>query len=319
MFKIKILVTLLVFVLMFGGLYSLSTVQVEKPIIYQLSAGSNVRQVAEELEKLGHIKSSQMMIILTKLLSIGTLKAGYYEIYTNMNLITLLHNFANAKIVARNITLVEGKTVLYYYQQLLNNPALKHNNMNFAKMMTLSGVKAPYEGKFYPETYQINYGDSVLSVFQRAAKMLQIKLNSAWRYRQKNYPLKTPYQALILASLIEQESAYNQEKPHIAAVFINRLQMGMRLQTDPSVIYALGADYKGKLSKKDLLFESPYNTYRNKGLPPQAIGSVGQTSLNAALHPIKSDALYFVSKKDGTHAFANTYKQHQNNIKKYLK
>jgi len=144
-------------------------------------------------------------------------------------------------------------------------------------------------------------------------------LNTEWQGRAKNLNLKTAHEALVLASLIEKETAHNQEKSQIAGVFMRRLQKGMRLQTDPTVVYALGSRYRGSLSKQDLKVNSPYNTYRNKGLPPTAIGSVGQSSLHAAMHPAAGDTLYFVAKKDGTHAFAKTYKQHRLNIKKYLK
>jgi UPF0755 protein len=149
--------------------------------------------------------------------------------------------------------------------------------------------------------------------------MVQKKLAEVWQNRAKNHLLKSPSQLLILASLIEKETAHNPEKAKISGVFINRLQKNMRLQTDPTIAYALGEAYTGRLSRQDLRFKSPYNTYRNKGLPPGAIGSVGLDSLNAAAHPLASDYLYFVAKTDATHAFAKTYKQHRININNYLK
>ena len=180
------------------------------------------------------------------------------------------------------------------------------------------GVKAPYEGWLFPETYQITYGDSIESVFVRAYDSMKQKLETLWLGRSKDLPFDTPYEALILASLVEKETARHQEKSKIAGVFVRRLTEGMRLQTDPSVIYALGDAYTGSLSKKDLRVQSPYNTYRNAGLPPGAIGSVGYESLYAAFHPEDGDTLYFVSKKDGSHAFAKTYQEHKDNIKLYL-
>ncbi len=143
--------------------------------------------------------------------------------------------------------------------------------------------------------------------------------DSAWSARADNYPLKSKSEALVLASLIEKETANAQEKDKIAGVFINRLKKGMRLQTDPTVVYALGDKYQGALTRRSLGFDSPYNTYKNKGLPPGPISSVGNDSLYAAMHPASIDELYFVAKKDGTHAFAKTYKQHLHNINKYLK
>ncbi len=182
--------------------------------------------------------------------------------------------------------------------------------------MTEIKQSRPYDGYFGPDTYQINYGDSV---FKRAHHIMGQKLALAWRNRADALPLENAEQALVLASLIEKETANAQEKPKIAGVFIRRLQKSMRLQTDPSVVYALGEHYQTPLKKQDLKFKSPDNTYRNKGLPPGPISSVGADSLYAAMHPHMSDALYFVVKKDGTHAFANTYQQYKDNINKYLK
>ncbi len=305
-------------ILIFSAYYWFKDVQVEKPTIYQLSSGANIHSIAAELEKLNYINSSQYLIFLAKFLKLDNqLKQGYYELVPNMGIAALLHNFSSSKVATIKITLVEGKTIKDYYQQLINHSALKYQD-GFDQTMKSIGIKKPYEGKFWPDTYQVNYGDSVLSVLQRANKIMQEKLNNAWQARHKNLALNNANEALILASLIERETAHHAEKAQIAGVFINRLQKGMRLQTDPSVIYALGEQYHGKLSKKDLRINSPYNTYRNKGLPPGAIGSVGYESLNAATQPLQTEALYFVSKKDGTHAFAKTYQQHRRNIKKYL-
>jgi len=148
---------------------------------------------------------------------------------------------------------------------------------------------------------------------------MQEKLQNVWKDRQKQLALRNIDEMLILASLIEKETANHEEKSQIAGVFLRRLKKGMRLQTDASIVYALGDKYTGKLTKKDLKVDSPYNTYKNHGLPPGPISSVGAESLYAASHPDSSKSLYFVSKRDGTHAFANTYKDHQKNINKYLK
>ena len=228
------------------------------------------------------------------------------------------HNFSKAQVATRKITLIEGQTIQEYYQLLSQNPALT-SQLSFEKVLRKTTIKAPYDGKFWPDTYKINYADSVLSVLNRSHALLQEKLSKAWNDKAEDLLLKNADQALILASLIEKETANDAEKSKIAGVFMNRLKVGMRLQTDLTVAYALGDAYTGKLNKKDLWFKSPYNTYRHKGLPPGAIGSVGLESLRAATHPLKSDYLYFVAKKDGTHAFAKTYKQHLINIKKYLK
>ena len=299
--------------------YQVKDVNIAEQLIYQLPAGANIRQVTNDLQDLGYIHSATYAFILAKLLNVDAkLKRGYYQLSPNMSINRLLQDFASANVANRTITLVEGQTMLDYYQQLSKNSMLKSAN-NFQKTLQLSGAQQPYEGYFWPDTYNINIGDSVLSVFKRAHRIMQYKLRTAWQGRAKNLQLKTPNQALILASLIEKETAHNAEKSKIAGVFMRRLQLGMRLQTDPTVVYALGTKYSGSLSKQDLKFNSRYNTYRYQGLPPGPISSVSATSLHAAMHPADGDSLYFVAKKDGSHAFAKTYQQHQQNIKKYLK
>lgn len=284
--------------------------KIVKPQIYQVKNGAGFSKVSQDL-------NSTTLLILSTILQ-TKLKAGHYQINQNMRVIDLLDDFDNALVKTAKITLIEGKTVQDYFTQLSQNPALSTTN-DFTQTMQLAGVKMPYEGSFWADTYQVNYGDNIISVFRRARQMLQQKLAKSWQNRDKNLYLKTPNEGLILASLIEKETANNAEKPRIAGVFIRRLQRGMRLQTDASVVYALGDKYQGKLRKKDLKFDSLYNTYQHKGLPPTAISSVSQTSLNAALHPDLGDFLYFVAKGDGTHAFAKTYKQHIQNVKKWLK
>jgi UPF0755 protein len=235
-----------------------------------------------------------------------------------MRVVDLLENFNQAKVKTAKITLIEGATLPIYFKQLNNNSNLT-NHLTLAQIMQNIGVAKPYEGKFYPETYQVNFSDSVQSVLKRAHLALQKNLQHIWKYRNKNLPLKNKEALLILASLIEKESANISEKPIIASVFINRLNKRMRLQTDPSVIYALGDAYTGKLHKSDLRIKSPFNTYRNSGLPPSAIASVSMSSLQAVAHPKKTDFFYFVAKNAREHVFAETYAQHRHNVKMFLK
>ena len=299
--------------------YWANMIKTVESFVYQLPKGANITSTAEDLKSYGLIHSSYFLVTAAKALDLELkLKSGYYDIHPNMGVIELLGNFSAAKVANRNITLIEGETVSHYYQQLLNTKSLESSG-SLNETMRLAGIKKPYEGYFWPDTYQINYGDSIASVFKRAHQMMQEKLSIEWQGRDKELNLKSADEALVLASLIEKETAHNEEKSKIAGVFMRRLKKGMRLQTDPSVVYALGSRYQGSLNKQDLKFDSPYNTYRHKGLPPTAIGSVGQTSLRAAMHPAPGDTLYFVAKKDGSHAFAKTYKQHRLNIKKYLK
>ena len=308
-----------IFSLFLAWAFWANNINTVKPIVYQVSNGANIYSTANDLKRYGLVNSSLFVVWAAKLSGADAqLKSGHYDINPDSNVLSLLGDFSSANVATRKVALVEGKTLREYYQELSVNKALV-SNANFEKTLEKTQAKAPYEGKFWPDTYQFNYGDSVASVLNRSHTIMKKKLNKAWQGKSKDHPLKTELQALVLASLIEKETADHSEKSKIAGVFINRLKKNMRLQTDPTVVYALGNAYTGKLSKQDLWFKSPYNTYRHKGLPPGAIGSVGLESLDAAMHPLKTDYLYFVAKKDGSHAFAKTYKQHRLNIKKYLK
>jgi len=310
---------LLAFSLLLAWTFWANVINTVKPIVYQVPKGASIYSTAQDLKRYGLVNSSLFVVWVAKLSGIDDeLKSGYYDVHPGMGVWGLLKDVSTANVAIRNISLIEGKTVREYYQLLSDNKTLI-SNYSLEETLKKTIAKAPYDGQFWPDTYQVNYGDSVVSVFDRAHLILQDKLDQAWLARAKDHPLKNANQALILASLIERETASHSEKSKIAGVFINRLEKNMRLQTDPTVIYALGEVYTGKLSKQDLWVKSPYNTYRHKGLPPGPIGSVGLESLNAAMHPKKSDYLFFVSKKDGTHVFAKNYKQHILNIKKYLK
>ena len=286
--------------------------------VFQVESGSSISDVAKELSDKRLIKSKLFFKSLSKFLGANKkLKSGYYQISPNMSILAFLDNISNGSVLTTKVTLIEGKTIKYYFEQLSLDPSLESKD-SLEDVMQSIGVKAPYDGWFFPETYNFNYGESVENVLRRSYKEMQQKVSDLWINRDKGLPLKSPYDAIILASLIENETALDNEKALISGVFIRRINEGMRLQADPTVIYALGDTYTPPLKKADLKIDSLYNTYRNKGLPPGAISSVSYKSLYAALHPEKGNDLYFVSKKDGSHAFAPSYKEHKENIKKYL-
>ena len=286
--------------------------------VFQVESGSSISDVAKELSDKRLIKSKLFFKSLSKFLGANKkLKSGYYQISPNMSILAFLDNISNGSVLTTKVTLIEGKTIKYYFEQLSLDPSLESKG-SLEDVMQSIGVKAPYDGWFFPETYNFNYGESVENVLRRSYKEMQQKVSDLWINRDKGLPLKSPYDAIILASLIENETALDNEKTLISGVFIRRINEGMRLQADPTVIYALGDTYTPPLKKADLKIDSLYNTYRNKGLPPGAISSVSYQSLYAALHPDKGNDLYFVSKKDGSHAFAPSYKEHKENIKKYL-
>jgi UPF0755 protein len=286
--------------------------------IYHVQKGATIDSISEELSNRKLIMSKIMFNLIGELFNYDKkLKLGYYEIEPEMSVLDFFEIVTNGRVATVNITFIEGKTIHEYFQMLNSNPAI-HSNLSLQETMNLIAIKEPYEGRFFPETFNFDYGESASNVLKRSHKMMQERLDILWQNRKKGLPYKDPYEAVILASLIEKETAFDDEKHLISGVFIRRLEKGMRLQTDPSVIYALGEKYKPPLKKSDLKFDSLYNTYRYHGLPPGAISSVGYSSLYAAFHPDSGSALYFVSKKDGSHAFASSYEEHKNNIKKYL-
>jgi len=307
-------------VLLLFAIWSLSSKDmiVTKSQIFEVKKGSSIGSVAKVLSDEGLIKSELFFTSFSKFLNANKkLKSGYYEILPGTSIWAFIDKISTGSVLATSVTLIEGKTIKFYFNQLTNDPSIGSSG-SLKEVMTSIGINEPYDGWFFPETYNFNYGESLENVLKRAHLELNKKLMVLWDQRDKGLPLKSPYEAIILASLIENETALDDEKSLIAGVFIRRLNEGMRLQTDPTVIYALGDAYSPPLKKSDLRIDSLYNTYRNKGLPPGAISSVGYQSLYAALHPSGNTDLYFVSKKDGSHAFAPTYEKHKANIKKYL-
>ena len=307
-------------VLLLFAIWSLSSKDmiVTKSQIFEVKKGSSIGSVAKELSDEGLIKSELFFTSFSKFLNANKkLKSGYYEILPGTSIWAFIDKISTGSVLVTSVTLIEGKTIKFYFNQLTNDPSIGPSG-SLKEVMTSIGINEPYDGWFFPETYNFNYGESLENVLKRAHLELNKKLMILWGQRDKGLPLKSPYEAIILASLIENETALDDEKSLIAGVFIRRLNEGMRLQTDPTVIYALGDAYSPPLKKSDLRIDSLYNTYRNKGLPPGAISSVGYQSLYAALHPSGNTDLYFVSKKDGSHAFAPTYEKHKENIKKYL-
>ena len=307
-------------VLLLFAIWSLSSKDmiVTKSQIFEVKKGSSIGSVAKELSDEGLIKSELFFTSFSKFLNANKkLKSGYYEILPGTSIWAFIDKISTGSVLVTSVTLIEGKTIQFYFNQLTNDPSIGPSG-SLKEVMASIGINEPYDGWFFPETYNFNYGESLENVLKRAHLELNKKLMVLWDQRDKGLPLKSPYEAIILASLIENETALDDEKSLIAGVFIRRLNEGMRLQTDPTVIYALGDAYSPPLKKSDLRIDSLYNTYRNKGLPPGAISSVGYQSLYAALHPSGNTDLYFVSKKDGSHAFAPTYEKHKANIKKYL-
>ncbi|WP_031433438.1 endolytic transglycosylase MltG [Methylomarinum vadi] len=250
------------------------------------------------------------------------LKAGEYELVEGMTMPDLLALFVSGKTRQYAITIPEGWTFKQIQQSLAENPNLEHRLTATEPQAIMSqlGIEQQHpEGWFFPETYFFEKHSTDLQLLKRAYEKMRVVLHREWQERDENLPLQTPYEALILASIVEKETAKVEERPQIAGVFIRRLRKGMLLQTDPTVIYGMGDRYRGNIQAKDLKEPTPYNTYVIKGLPPTPIAMPGRQAIHAVLHPSAEGSLYFVARGDGSHVFSASLREHVNAVNKYQK
>jgi len=250
------------------------------------------------------------------------LKVGEFEIDSELNPMQIMMKIKSNQVISYKFTIVEGMNWRELKQKALSNEILKHTLDDISDEQLLAQLdsdEALPEGLFLPETYQFVRGDSDVDVLKRAHKALKIGLEQEWQKRKNGLPLKTPYEMLTLASIVEKETSQANEREIIAGVFIRRLQKNMRLQTDPTVIYGLGLSYDGDIKTKDLRTDTPYNTYTRKGLTPTPIAMASIESIAASANPQDGKALYFVANNRGGHYFSDTYEEHQRAVKGYLK
>jgi len=248
------------------------------------------------------------------------IRAGSYELEQGITPRTLLGKLVRGEEALRSVTLVEGWTFRQVREALQKADQLKAQTRDVSEeaiMQQLGMAGVAPEGRFFPDTYTYAKGSTDLAVLQRAARAMNKKLAAAWEQRSPQSPLQSPEQALILASIVEKETGRGSDRPMVASVFSNRLAIGMRLQTDPTVIYGLGASFDGNLRKADLLADTPWNTYTRAGLPPTPIAMPGKASLLAAVQPATSKALYFVARGDGSSVFSATLDEHNRAVNKY--
>jgi UPF0755 protein len=248
------------------------------------------------------------------------IKAGSYELSNGTTPKSLLQKLVQGDEALRSVTLVEGWTFKQVREALRKADQLKPVSLTLSNaelMAQLGRPELPPEGRFFPDTYTYAKGSSDIAVLQRALRAMDKKLEAAWAQRNPKLPLQTPDQVLVLASIVEKETGKAGDQPLISAVFNNRLAIGMRLQTDPTVIYGLGASFDGNLRRVDLQTDTPYNTYTRSGLPPTPISMPGKAALLAAVQPAASKALYFVARGDGSSQFSNTLDEHNRAVDKY--
>lgn len=291
-------------------------------IHYMLTQGDTIRSIANTLEKKGNLKHPTYLVWYAKLTGVSKeLKAGEYNFVGPLTPRLLLKELTEGNVIQHEITFVEGLTINDIIKELQETPNIKHEIPKLSKneLLLKLGIKHNHlEGLFFPNTYKYIYGSSDLSILKRAHAAMLKRLNYDWQHREKGLPYKSAYQALIVASMIEKETGLGSEQPIVSGVIVNRLRKRMYLQIDPTVIYGLGNTFNGKITLADLRAKTPYNTYVNKGLPPTPICLPGQSAIYAAMHPAKTDYLYFVSKGDGSHVFSTTLKAHDQHIRTYI-
>lgn len=248
------------------------------------------------------------------------IRAGSYELDRDTTPRSLLQKLVRGEEALRSVTLVEGWTFRQVRENLAKAEQLRPDSAPLSPEDIMAQLGKPGvhpEGRFFPDTYTYSKGSSDIAVLKRALRAMDKRLEAAWALRAPQSPLKTPDEALVLASIVEKETGAPKDRPSIAAVFSNRLRIGMRLQTDPTVIYGMGTAFDGNLRKKDLLTDTPWNTYTRTGLPPTPIAMPGKASLLAAVQPAPSKALYFVARGDGSSQFSNTLDEHNRAVNKY--
>lgn len=248
------------------------------------------------------------------------IKAGSYEIEPGATALSLLDKLVNGDQALRAVTLLEGWTFTQVRQALAKAPNLAQDTpgLDAPALMKILGKEGVHpEGRFFPDTYTYPKGSSDVALLQSALQAMDRQLDAAWRERAADTPLKSPEQALILASIVEKETGRESDRAEVAGVFSNRLRVGMMLQTDPSVIYGLGAAFDGNLRRRDLLADTPWNTYTRAGLPKTPISMPGKSSLLAAVQPAKTKAFYFVARGDGSSQFSATLDEHNRAVNKY--
>jgi conserved hypothetical protein TIGR00247 len=296
------------------------------PFTIEVSKGEQLDSVLQRLEQRGVMLTSRQGPYLSVLARIDgqarRIKAGEYVLEPGTTALQMLQEMVSGKILLHRLRLIEGWTFHQAWQAISEDHFIRHTLPADAKSAAIMkaigypGVAA--EGRFFPDTYRFPKGETDVDFLRRAYAEMYKRLHAVWADRAKDLPFKRPYDALIMASLIERETAQPSERARISGVFARRLKIGMRLQTDPSVMYGLGPDFDGPLTIQNLRHDTPYNTYTRNGLPPTPICLPGEASLKAAVHPRPGKALYFVSKGNGTHKFSDTLEEQNAAVRKYI-
>ena len=322
--KRLLLLTILAALTGAGGLawYARQPLHIEAlPKSVNVTPGMNLRTLSTMLKREGVIGNAPVFWLLGRVLGKGSiLKFGVYTLDQPLTPLALYAKFERGDVSQAVIQFIEGKNWREVRAALATQPMLRNDSaaMSDAELMHAIGAEESHpEGLLFPDTYFYAPHTSDLNVLRRAYRLQRDKLQAAWDTRAPGLSYRTQYEALIMASIVEKETGAAFERPQIAGVFLNRLRLGMRLQTDPTVIYGLGERFDGNLRKVDLQTDTPYNTYTRAGLPPTPIAMPSEAAILAALHPAKTDALYFVARKNGTHVFSSTLEAHNRAVNRY--
>ena len=295
------------------------------PVRVQVTPGERLRSILADLEHNGALHDARLAELYLRLAGhVPRVQAGTYEIAPHASARAVLEQLAAGRVVLEQLTVIEGWSFAQMRQALDAHPAVLHELAGRPErevMAALGAPEQPAEGRFFPDTYRFAAGTSDRRILELAYQRMRHELDLAWSSRAQDLPLTGPDQALILASIVEKETGREDERAKVAAVFVNRLRLGMRLQSDPTVIYGLGANYDGDIHARDLVTDTPFNTYTRAGLPPTPIALPGAASLQAATHPAPIDAVYFVAtgNGDGTHRFSATLAEHDVALRAYLR
>ena len=311
----------------YGGIFLWPVVpsqtNTQEALLYKvkISPQSSLGSIAQQLQEQGLSTPMLPFQVSARALFVGSkLKPGTYLLPTEASLGKILLQIARGDRVRESIAIIPGMTIWQLRALVDSHPALIHQTKGISSKALLQSLNLTYpgdEGIFFPDTYVFDPDEPDINIYRRASVAMQKQLLQAWDQKDPSSPLKTPYELLILSSIIEKETGRSSDRGLVAAVFLNRLNQGMKLQTDPTVIYGIGKGFDGNLRKADLRKDSPYNTYMNKGLPPTPIAMPSKESLMAAVRPAQSKALYFVAKGDGTSHFSQTLGEHESAVDRY--
>ncbi len=291
------------------------------PVDFHIASGSGLRAAINQMRDAGVAVQPSLMLLLARAYGAETgIKAGSYSVGDGVTPRQLLDKLIRGKVTQGDITLVEGWTLRQWRARLEAHPDLLGDSRGLSESEIARRLGLPHaslEGWLFPDTYLFDKHSSDLDLIARAVRAMERRLAEAWAGRAGGLPYRSPYEALIMASIVEKETGREADRELVAAVFVNRLRLGMPLQTDPTVIYGLGEAFDGNLRKRDLQADTPYNTYTRRGLPPTPIAMPGQASLQAALHPATTSALYFVARGDGSSHFSATLDEHNRAVNQY--